>query len=133
MQFTTDGLSSLGLRQFRAKNVSITYAQGPIVATASFPSNVSLLSFFRTEVHKKHTNETKGTMVNTPAITSTEYGSGRVVLNSPHPEIPIEDGSTLPAIYAGELAWAARLPGAVLRPLQHRRVLLSPSHLLSEP
>jgi hypothetical protein len=48
-------------------------------------------------------------MINTPAMTSAEYGHGRVVLNSPHPEIPIEDGKTLPEIYAGELAWALRL------------------------
>ena len=49
---------------------------------------------------------TTGEMVNTPAITSIDdFGKGRVVLNSPHPEL----APHLPAIYAGELHWIARL------------------------
>ncbi len=57
----------------------------------------------RAQVHSKHTNETSGQMVGTPAITALDTGfpGGRVVLNSPHPELPplhVE-------VYAGELAW----------------------------
>ena len=111
MQFTAAGLSSLGqsVHRFGTKNVSIFYGQGPVVAASSFPPNVSVLSFYRTEIHSKQTNQTNGTMVNTPAITSTQYGRGKVVLNSPHPEIPTMNGATLPEIYAAELAWALQL------------------------
>ena len=65
-------------------------------------------------------NKTTGEMINTPAVTSIdnyEYtdatkeggqqphqAGGRVVLNSPHPELPPQ----LPVIYAGELAWVTR-------------------------
>jgi hypothetical protein len=70
------------------------------------PANVSQLAFFRTEIHSRHTNETAGEMVNTPAITTMDnYGSGRVVLNSPHPELLPQ----LPQIYAGELQWVLRM------------------------
>ena len=73
--------------------------------TADFPTNVSKLAFFRTEIHSKHTNETKGEMVGTPAITSIDGpGKGRVVLNSPHPELAPQ----IPQIYAGELLWVLR-------------------------
>ena len=64
-------------------------------------------------------NKTTGEMIDTPAVTSidnyeytdaTKEGGqpqqtgGRVVLNSPHPELPPQ----LPVIYAGELAWVTR-------------------------
>ena len=55
-------------------------------------------------------------MVDTPAMTSGSYGKGRVVLNSPHPEIPPEaaaggpsGGRTRPEIYEGELAWVLHM------------------------
>ena len=43
----------------------------------------------------------KGNMADTPAMTSATFGAGRVVLNSPHSEIP----PTHPDVYAGELKW----------------------------
>ena len=69
------------------------------------------LSYFRTEIHSLHPNETTGEMINTPAMTSLDnYGGsdhgagGRIVLNSPHPELaPVH-----PDIYAGELLWVTR-------------------------
>ena len=68
------------------------------------------LAFYRSEIHSKHTNETLGEMVDTPAITTLDgYGGakgGRVVLNSPHPELTVP---TIPAIYAGELEWIMRI------------------------
>ena len=83
--------------------------QGPIVKDQDLPKNVTRLASFRTEIHSNHPNETKGEMVNTPAITSIGYGRGRVVLNSPHPEIPTDAANkTYPAIYAGELRWVLR-------------------------
>ena len=97
-------------------NVTIVYWQGPIVKPKDFPTVVEVLATFRSEIHSRHTNETTGEMVNTPAITALDVGvgaainglsdrHGRVVLNSPHPELPRPDGTNLPQIYAGELAW----------------------------
>jgi len=128
MEFNAEGVASLQLGSvYSNRNVTIEYWQGPIVATANVPPSVSILSYFRTEIHSGHPNQTTGTMVNTPAMTSATFGSGRVVLNSPHPEIPPEQpGPTLgqgpsggpapartrPEIYAGELAWVLRLEGS---------------------
>ena len=42
------------------------------------------LAFFRTEISKYEPQ--KGTMIDTPAIVATEFGAGRVIAISPHPE-----------------------------------------------
>ena len=120
VEFTPKGVTSLQLPRSvygDNQNVTIEYWQGPIIATADlvkYSPQVNILSVFRTEIHNQHTNETTGNMVNTPAMTSASYGKGRVVLNSPHPEIPPEasggqpglpHGRTRPEIYEGELAW----------------------------
>ena len=91
------------------------YGQGPIVKKDAFPPWVQQLAFYRTEIHSKHTANTTGEMVGTPAITALDgYSStgqsgqgkgGRVVLNSPHPELTTPP---IPAIYAGELEWVMR-------------------------
>jgi glutamine amidotransferase-like uncharacterized protein len=123
IEFTHEGVTSLDLPEsvYGDQNVTIEYWQGPIVATADmakYSPQVSILSVFRTEIHNSHTNETTGNMVNTPAMTSAMYGKGRVVLNSPHPEIPPETsggqpglpaGRTRPEISEGELAWVLGL------------------------
>ena len=96
------------------------------------PANVTVLSVFRTEIHSEHTNETTGNMINTPAMTSASYGHGRVVLNSPHSEIPPEHeppsrepssgpGRTRPEIYEGELAWVLRRDENTLTHLDRAR------------
>lgn len=121
VEFTATGLSDLQLPidvYGANRNVTIEYWQGPIIAIsdlAKYAPQVRMLSMFRTEIHNQHTNETTGTMINTPAMTSATYGKGRVVLNSPHPEIPpeasgghhgLETGRTRPEIYVGGLVWA---------------------------
>ena len=105
VEFQSLGLSELHLNY--TKNVTIVYWQGPIVKTKDFPEDVQILAIFRTEIHSRHTNQTTGQMINTPAITAldSEPTAGRIVLNSPHPEIPRSDGTTLPEIYAGELSF----------------------------
>ena len=120
VEFTPKGVSSLHLPApvyGAGRNVTIEYWQGPIIATADlakYAPQAEVLSVFRTEIHNEHANETTGNMVNTPAVTRALYGSGRVILNSPHPEIPPETsggqpglppGRTRPEIYQGELEW----------------------------
>jgi len=104
VSFTATGVSQLALSSnWTDANVTISYDQGPIVKASDLPKSVQQLAFFRTEVHSKHTNETTGEMVGTPAITSLDVGypGGRVVLNAPHPELaPLH-----PQVYAGELRW----------------------------
>ena len=115
VEFNLKGVSSLQLPESvygSDKNVTIEYWQGPIIAAADlakYSPQVNVLSVFRTEIHSEHTNETTGNMVNTPAMTSAQYGKGRVVLNSPHPEIPPElppgsEERTRPEIYEGEVS-----------------------------
>ncbi|GMI19722.1 hypothetical protein TeGR_g1070 [Tetraparma gracilis] len=97
------GFEDLGLdRDAFAGNVTIMYEEGPVVKASDLPADVNLLALFRTEIASNHPEETEGEMLGTPAITSREVGGGRVVLNSPHPELqPI-----IPEIYAGEILWA---------------------------
>jgi glutamine amidotransferase-like uncharacterized protein len=105
VEFLAGGDAALGLNY--TGNITIIYAQGPVVRTDAFPPSVQVFAMFRSEIHSRHTNETTGEMINTPAITAldAEGGAGRVVLNSPHPEIKRADGTNLPEIYAGELRW----------------------------
>jgi hypothetical protein len=104
VEFTAGGLSAMNLGTDFDGNVTIKYWQGPIVKAADLPANVSQWAFFRTEIHSQHPNETTGEMVNTPAFSAVDYGQGRVVLNSPHPEL----GPQHPQIYTGELKWVLR-------------------------
>ena len=102
LRFSQDGLNELGLDRGRfSGNVTIMYWQGPIVSNKDLPANVTRVASFLTEIHSRHTNQTTGEMAGTAAITSIEFGRGRVVLNSPHPELT----PNLPEIYAGELSW----------------------------
>ena len=117
VEFQPEGLIDLHLNY--TKNITVVYWQGPIVKTNDFPSNVKIFAIFRTEIHSKHTNETKGEMINTPAITALDgpKGAGRVILNSPHPEIPTADGMTYPEIYAGELEYIRE------KQTRHRKIM----------
>jgi predicted deacylase len=66
--------------------VELRYANGPILSPADkedLPEYVPL-AFFRTEISKYEPQE--GTMINTPAIVASEFGKGRVIAISPHPE-----------------------------------------------
>jgi predicted deacylase len=66
--------------------VELRYANGPILSPAgkeNLPEYVPL-AFFRSEISKYEPQE--GTMIDTPAIVASQYGRGRVVAVSPHPE-----------------------------------------------
>lgn len=66
--------------------VELRYANGPILSPAGrddLPEYVTL-AFFRTEISKYEPQ--KGTMIDTPAIIASEFGRGRVIAISPHPE-----------------------------------------------
>jgi len=104
VEFTTSGLQDLRLNAKAHSCLTVLYGQGPIVAPESLPPTVRILANFRTEIHSKHTDQTKGAMVGTPAVTSTMYGKGRVLVNSPHPELT---EPSLPDLYYGFLAWTA--------------------------
>ncbi len=66
--------------------VELRYANGPILSPAGkedLPEYIPL-AFFRTEISKYEPQE--GTMINTPAIVASEFGKGRAIAISPHPE-----------------------------------------------
>eukprot|EP00929_Paragymnodinium_shiwhaense_P029529 TRINITY_DN16896_c0_g1_i1.p1 TRINITY_DN16896_c0_g1~~TRINITY_DN16896_c0_g1_i1.p1 ORF type:complete len:365 (-),score=38.37 TRINITY_DN16896_c0_g1_i1:312-1406(-) len=99
VEFTEPGVEALQL-SLGSSTRTIFYGQGPIVAETDYPAQSQVLAHFRTEVHSRHTEQTEGQMLNTPAITRISYGSGEVIANSCHPESmtpPMED------IYAGFL------------------------------
>ena len=66
--------------------VELRYANGPILSPAlreDLPAYVTL-AVFRTEISRYEPQ--KGTMTGTPAIVASEFGKGRVIVISPHPE-----------------------------------------------
>jgi hypothetical protein len=86
--------------------VELRYANGPILSPAgleNLPEYVTL-AFFRTEVTKYEPQ--KGTMVDTPAIIASEFGKGRVIAISPHPEA----SSNLGSLVEKAVGWVAGEP-----------------------
>ena len=66
--------------------LKIRYANGPII-TADSREGIApfeTLAFFRTELAEH--NSPKGVMAGSPAIVRGEFGKGRVISSSPHPE-----------------------------------------------
>eukprot|EP00039_Didymoeca_costata_P006516 m.90987 g.90987 ORF g.90987 m.90987 type:complete len:248 (+) comp13285_c0_seq1:58-801(+) len=86
INFTETGNSKL---QVPYADIPIFYGQGPILKPFDDPSlpSYEVLAVYTSEIHSKHTNETKGQMVGTPAIITAPYGNGKVLLSSPHPEL----------------------------------------------
>ncbi len=66
----------------------IAFRQGPLMQPSDEPDNnaaVDVLAWFRTGVGRNGADP--ATMVDTPAIVRVEFGEGRVLLFSPHPEL----------------------------------------------
>jgi len=82
------GLSDEGRRILRddSQNVSIYYGQGPLLAPAADPSIPDFvpLGTYETEIAKN--GAPSGVMVGTTAIAAGQFGRGRVLCFSPHPE-----------------------------------------------
>ena len=92
--------------------VELRYANGPIFSPAgqeNLPAYVPL-AFFRTEIAKYEPQE--GTMINTPAIIASEFGRGRVILVSPHPEA----SAKLESLVRRAVTWAAGTPDNMRSP-----------------
>ena len=99
LEFESEGASVLG----KSGTVEVVYHNGPIISKGK---NTELPPFrtlarFRTEVAKY--DPQKGTMVDTPAIISSDFGQGRVMSISPHPEATPE----LRSIVGKAISWAA--------------------------
>jgi len=101
IELTPEGRRVLG---DRAEQFGIRYANGPLLAPASRADipDFAALARFRSEMNKN--KAPKGVMLDTPAIACGEYGRGRVLVSSPHPEST--DG--LAPILHGAVRWAAR-------------------------
>lgn len=105
VEFTEQAFQDFGFdRTALSGNLTIFYQGGPVVAAAALPANVSVLAWYRSSLPSWLPGP-QG--VDTPAVTSVEYGAGRVVLNSPHPE-HTQSGGIGPAVYQGELEWVLR-------------------------
>jgi len=100
--FTEQGFRDFSYDRNRfAGNVSIYYQGGPVFSQPSLPSDVNVLARFTSPVPSYLPNP-QG--VGTPAITSSTFGKGRVVLNSPHAEHKLSAGIG-PAFYLGQIKW----------------------------
>jgi hypothetical protein len=83
IEVSTEGAKTTGIP---AKQQPIRYANGPIITPAGRAEvpDYETLATFRTELAENDTP--KGAMVNTPAWVRGNFGKGRVIISSPHPE-----------------------------------------------
>ncbi|MBN2476570.1 MAG: succinylglutamate desuccinylase/aspartoacylase family protein [Pirellulales bacterium] len=106
MELTDEGRAILG---DLPGLVEVRYANGPILSSAGkedLPDYV-LLAVFRTEISKYEPQE--GTMIDTPAIVASEFGAGRAIAISPHPEAT----AGLESLVQRAVAWVAGESGSV--------------------
>lgn len=85
---------------------SCRYANGPLLGEVAPPDGLgpyTVLAYFRSDMAKGR-NTPKGLMPNSPAIIAGEYGQGRVLCCSPHPEYTAELKSMIPRA----VKWAAK-------------------------
>ena len=101
MELTDEGRKILG--DFEGV-FEVRYQNGPIMSPMGREGlgNFRSLSHFRSEVSKYKPQE--GTMVNTPAVIVGEYGNGRVLCISPHPE----STDALNRLVQNAVRWTAR-------------------------
>lgn len=83
LEFTPKGQEILG---FKPGEHDIRYANGPIYCAANIEAipDYEPLALFRTELAEN--GSPKGVMVNAPAMVAAQFGKGRVLCSSPHPE-----------------------------------------------
>ena len=83
MEFTKLGTEILG---GPGKTVGVHYANGPLLGPCNRKDidDYRVLAHFRGEINKN--NAPKGVMMNSPAMILGRFGSGKVILFSPHPE-----------------------------------------------
>ncbi len=86
-----------------ADSIAVRYAQGPLLVPGEHPDlpQYDVLATFESEVAAK--GAPVGAMVGTHAIIRSQFGSGRVICYSPHPEAP----SGPHALIERGVAWAA--------------------------
>ena len=109
VSFSAAAVAALRLPYAPGANVTIMYWQGPVLDKAwrgALPGeNFEELATYQSEIHEDWPDFTTGVMVGTPALTSTTYGRGRVLLSSPHPE---ETSPILLPVIRGYVQWAGR-------------------------
>lgn len=88
-------MTDAGRKLLRADKqmISIRYGQGPLLAPGNRPDidDYEIVATFETEIAKN--GAPKGVMKGTTAIAKGEYGNGRVICFSPHPEMTTSLGS----------------------------------------
>ncbi|MBM3861291.1 MAG: hypothetical protein FJ395_16815 [Verrucomicrobia bacterium] len=105
IELTDAGKKILG--DFKGRQ-SCRYANGPLLGKAENSGGLApytVLAYFRSDMAKGK-NSPKGIMPNTPAIIAGEYGQGRVLCCSPHPEYTLALKSMIPRA----IKWAAKRP-----------------------
>jgi len=98
-------LTPEGASIFRSvpERFEVRYSNGPIISPADHPEldDYLPLAYYRSE--KVLYEPQRGTMVDTPAIVSGNFGEGRVISISPHPETV----AALESIIADSVRWVA--------------------------
>lgn len=105
IELTSEGRKILG--DFKGLQ-SCRYANGPLLAKAKQSGGLppyTVLAWYRSDMAKGK-NSPKGLMPNTPAVIAAQYGQGRILCCSPHPEYTLDLKSMVPRA----VKWAAKRP-----------------------
>ena len=92
--------------------IELHYANGPVLSPAGredLPEYLPL-AVFRSEIAKYEPQ--RGTMIETPAIAASQYGRGRAMVISPHPEVV----AGLETLVQRAVDWAGRKHAAAATP-----------------
>ncbi len=103
IELTAEGRKILG--DYRGLQ-SVRYANGPLLGKAKDSRGLEpfvVLAHFRSDMAK---NAPGGVMPNTPAMIAGQFGAGRVLCFSPHPEYT----EPLQGMIARAVTWAAKRP-----------------------
>jgi len=86
-------LTDQGREDLRLPNafgeIKVFYGGGPILIPQHAPDlpEYTTLAFYTSEIHSVNSNMTRDQMMGGPAIVTSEFGKGRVLLSSPHAEL----------------------------------------------
>lgn len=110
IEFTTRGLKDLRLDPVSyGGNVTMFYENGPIIGVRSLPPEAQVLAHYRSEINAINAPRTRGQMDGSAAVVSINFGRGRVVAISAHPEGTMPP---LPDVFYGAIAHSLALPAA---------------------
>jgi hypothetical protein len=105
MRFNDAGAAALQLpAAYTGVDIDVLYWQGPIASRLYPSTGFAAWANFTSEIAINHPQWTTGEMLGAPALMTTTYGQGRVLVSPPHPE---QTAPRLDVLIKAYVLWAA--------------------------